>query len=135
MATTNILNSTNGVITIGGTVMAELTGCSLTITHTPRNVTNKDSNGWKELLEGLREWSMTASAMYIPNGTYNTVFAAYNNRTAVSLVFKSTVASDDSYSGSAYFTTGTLDSPSQEDNVVFDVSFDGTGVLTEGATS
>lgn len=128
------MNSTNGVITIGGTVMAELTGCSLTITHSPRNVTNKGSAGWRELLEGLREWSMSATAMYIPNGTYNTVFAAYSGRTQVTLVFQSTAASDDNYTGTAYFTNGTLDSPAQEDNVTFDVSFDGTGVLTEGAT-
>lgn len=129
------MNSTNGVITIGGTVIAELTGCSLTITHTTRNTTNKTSAGWRELLEGLREWSMTASAMYIPNGSWNTIFSAYNGRTQLSLVFESTEAGDDSYSGTAYFTNGTLDSPAQEDNVVFDVSFDGTGALTEGATS
>lgn len=134
MATTNILNSTNGVISIEGVVMADLTGCSLTITHSPRNVTNKDSAGWKELLEGLREWSMSASAMYVPNTTYSTVFAAYTGRTQITLVFNSTAAGDDKYTGEAYFTTGTLDSPAQEDNVVFDVSFDGTGVLTEGAT-
>ena len=135
MATTNILNSTNGAITIGGTVMAELTGCSLTITHSPRNTTNKTSQGWRELLEGLREWSMSATAMYIPNGTFNTVFAAYSGRTQVTLVFESTEASDDSYTGTAYFTNGTLDSPAQEDNVTFDVSFDGTGALAEGATT
>ena len=132
MATTNILNSTNGVITIEGTVIAELTGCSLTITHSPRNITNKTSAGWKELLEGLREWSMSASAMYIPNSTYVTIFAAYTGRTQLTLVFKSLTSGDDNYTGEAYFTTGTLDSPAQEDNVVFDVSFDGTGVLTEG---
>lgn len=135
MATTNILNSTSGVLLIEGTVVAELTGCSLSLTHSARNVTNKDSAGWKELLEGLREWSMTASAMYIPNGDFNDIFAAYNGRTQVTVRLASRVGSDDYYEGEAYFASGTLDSPAQEDNVIFDVSFDGTGVLTEGATA
>lgn len=134
MSTTNIMNSTNGVITIEGTVIAELTGCSLTITHSPRNTTNKTSAGWRELLEGLREWSMSATAMYVPNSTFVTVFAAYTGRTQITLVFQSTAGGDDNYTGEAYFTNGTLDSPAQEDNVTFDVSFDGTGVLTEGNT-
>lgn len=135
MATTNILNSTNGVLMIGGTVIAELTDCAVSITHSPRNVTNKQSLGYKELLEGLREWSMTASAMYIPNGSFPTVFAAYTGRTLLTVRFASTVAADDYYEGTAYLTSANLNSPSTEDNVVFDVSFDGSGALTEGATS
>lgn len=134
MATTNILNSTAGVLLIEGTVVAELTGCNLSITHSPRNTTNKGSAGWRELLEGLREWTMTCSAMYIPNGDFNDIFAAYNNRTQVTVRLASTAAADDYYEGEAYFSSGTLDSPAQEDNVVWDVSFDGTGPLTEGAT-
>ncbi len=135
MATTTILNSTNGVLLIETVVVAELTGCSLSITHSPRNTTNKTSQGWRELLEGLREWTMTCSAMYIPNGSFNTIFAAYTGRTQVTVRLASTAGSDDYYEGEAYFGTGTLDSPSQEDNVVFDVTFEGTGALTEGATT
>jgi predicted secreted protein len=129
------MNSTNGVILIEGTVVAELTGASLSITHSPRNVTNKGSAGWRELLEGLREWNGSVNAMYIPNGAWVTLFAAYNSRTQVTLRFASTEVGDDYYEGEAYFGSGTLDSPAQEDNVVFDVSFEGTGVLTEGATT
>jgi predicted secreted protein len=135
MATTDIMNSTVGVLMIEGTVIAELTGCSLSITHSPRNVTNKGSAGWKELLEGLREWSMSAQAMYIPNGSFATLFAAYTGRTKLTIRLASTVSADDYYEGEAYLTSGTLDSPSTEDNVVFDVSFDGTGPITEGATA
>lgn len=135
MATTNILNSTGGVLLIGGTVVAELTGCSLSITHSARNVTNKDSAGWRELLEGLREWSMTCSAMYVPNGSFATVFAAYTGRTQLTVRIASRAADDDYYQGTAYFASGTLDSPAQEDNVIWDVSFDGTGTLTEGVTT
>lgn len=135
MATTNILNSTNGVLLIGGTVIAELTGCNMSLTHSARNVTNKQSLGYKELLEGLREWAMTASAMYIPNGSFPTIFAAYTGRTQLTIRLASTVSADDYYEGTAYLASTTLDSPSTEDNVVFDVSFDGTGAVTEGATS
>lgn len=134
MATTNILNSTNGVILIEGVVVADLTGATLTITHSPRNVTNKDSAGWRELLEGLREWSASVNAMYVPNASWATLFAAYKDRTQVTVRFASTAAGDDYYEGEAYFASGTLDSPAQEDNVVFDISFEGTGVLTEGST-
>ena len=135
MATTTILNSTNGVLLVEGVVVAELTGCALTVTHSARNVTNKGSAGWRELLEGLREWSMTCSAMYIPNGSWVTLFAAYTGRTQVTVRLASTAGGDDYYEGEAYFASGTLDSPAQEDNVVWDISFDGTGVLTEGATT
>lgn len=134
MATTNIMNSTNGVLMLEGVVIAELTGCQISITHSPRNVTNKESQGWKELLEGLREFSASASFMYIPNGSWATIFAAYTGRTQLTLRLASTEAGDDYYEGEVYFTSGTLDSPAQEDNVVCDVSFDGTGPITEGAT-
>lgn len=128
------MNSTNGVLLIEGVVVAELTGCSLNITHSARNTTNKTSQGWRELLEGLREWSMSCQAMYIPNGAWNTIFAAYTGRTQVTVRLASTEGGDDYYEGEAYFAQGTLDSPQQEDNVVFDVSWDGTGPITEGAT-
>lgn len=134
MATTNILNSTNGVILIETVVVAELTGCSITFTHSPRNVTNKGSAGWRELLEGLREWNASINAMYIPNGSFPTLWASYSGRSQVTLRFASTEGSDDYYEGEAYWGTGTLDSPAQEDNVVYDISFEGTGVVTEGAT-
>jgi len=134
MATTTILNSTEGVLLIEGTVVAELTGCSLNITHSARNTTNKGSAGWRELLEGLREWTMSCSGMYIPNGAWVIIYAAYISRNQVTVRMASTFTGDDYYEGEAYFSNGTLDSPTQEENVVFDVSWDGTGVLTEGAT-
>lgn len=134
MATTEVMNSTNGVVMIGGTVVAELTGASLNTTHSMRNTTNKTSAGWREGLEGLREWGMSCDAMYIPNGSFSTIFAAYTGRTQLTVRWASTEADDDYYEGTAYFANGTLDSPAQEDNVVFNISFDGIGALTEGAT-
>ena len=135
MATTNIMNSTNGVVSVGGVVIAELTGAKLGNQHSPRDTTNKGSAGWGEKLEGLRTWNMSASAMYIPNGSFSTLWAAFNGRTALTVRWTSTAASDDYYEGSAYLGNLDLDSPGAEDNVVFDVTFEGTGVLTEGASS
>jgi predicted secreted protein len=51
--------------------------------------------------------------------------------TAVTVMFSTEVSGDKKYSGSAYITDIGIDA-ADDDNAVFDVSFEGTGALTEG---
>lgn len=138
MATTAVMNSTRMAMYVGGTIVGESTDASLSITMEPRDVSNKTSEGWRELLEGRRSWSGSASGMYIPNDSnynFDDIFSTYVNRDQVTIRIASSEAGDVYYEGSAYITSANLNSPDSEDNVTFDISFEGTGVLSTGATT
>lgn len=140
MASTNIINSTGVAVFVGGTASTNKVAASndaqLSLTHDPRDITNKDSAGYRYLLEGLRSWSMSAGALSFNNPTawgFTDAFAAWKNRTELTIYMKNADVSDDIYYyGAAYLTSANWSSPGQEDNVVYDVQFEGTGVLSEG---
>lgn len=140
MASTNIVNSTGVAVFVGGTASTNKVAASndaqLSLTHDPRDITNKDSAGHRYLLEGLLSWSMSASALYFNDPTawgFTDAFTAWRGRTELTIYMKNADVSDDIYYyGNAYLTSANWSSPSQEDNVVYDVQFEGTGVLSEG---
>jgi hypothetical protein len=144
MAITNIHNSTKGKVYIGtdaATKIAYGTDATLNLQMDTRDITNKDSNGWRELLEGLRSWSISASFLYLysANWGYADAFAAIVARNALATYFltgEKGLADDDGanyYYGNAYETSGNLAAPNAEDNMTSDVNFEGTGPLSEGA--
>lgn len=139
MASTNILNSTSMAVYVGGTAStnkaAYSNDASLTINHEPRDITNKDSGGWRQLLEGLRSWSMSCGMLYFNNPTawgFTDFFASIVARSRLTVYMLSSVSDDIYYTGTAYATSGNLNSPNAEDNVATDVNFEGTEPLSEG---
>ena len=38
--------------------------CTLNVNHSPREITNKESGGFKEILEGLRDFSIDIDGAY-----------------------------------------------------------------------
>lgn len=139
MASSNILNSTGMAIYVGGTAasnkVAYSNDASLTVNHEPRDITNKDSGGWRQLLEGLRSWSMSCGFLYFNNPSawgFNDFFAAILNRSQLTVYMLSSVSDDIYYYGTAYATSGNLNSPGAEDNVASDCNFEGTSALSEG---
>ena len=139
MPTTTILNSSNAKVYLGtapGTAIALSTDAQLNTTMDPRDVTNKDSGGWRQLLEGLRSWSMSAS-FFVLTGTswgWKDYYAAWVARAELDILFTAGLATGDFYySGKAFATSGNLSSPNAEDSVVSDVNFEGSGALSETA--
>ena len=139
-ATTTILNTSAAKLYIGAygssDAVALSTDAQLNTTMDPRDITNKDSAGWRQLLEGLRSWSMSASFFVLTtsNWGWRDYVAAWLGRTPLTIYFQAGANDGDYYYiGSCYATSGNLSSPNAEDSVVSDVNFEGTGALTETA--
>lgn len=136
MATTGIVNGTLGLISVGGTVVSHLTNVDVSFEMATRDATTKDSGGDKDVLEGLKSFSGSASGYFAEDATYGfeDLYDAYTARTAVTVLWTSEVSGDVTYSGSAYITSLSR-SAGVEESVTFEVSFEGTGSVTKGTVA
>jgi TP901-1 family phage major tail protein len=130
MATTSVVNGTAIGIYIAGTKVAQATSGSISITHSPRDITSKDSSGWAESLEGLREWSIEGEGMFAFDATYGYVDleGVLTARAAVTVRFSTESSTDEYHEGSAIMVDLSADS-STEESVTYSFSFQGTGAL------
>lgn len=135
MATTGVVNSTIfGIYVLDSTykIIGHMTDASFSFSHEPRDITTKDSAGYRQLLEGLRSWSMSSSNLFAFDATYGALDLRDDiiARTAVTLRWMTNVSGDEYVQGSAYITSLEENSPGAEDNATFSVTFEGTGSLT-----
>ena len=129
-----ILNGTVYLLSIGGTALPDQTEGSISISMETRDITTKDSAGYRELLEGLRSGSISVSGLVDDDGAGGaggTLFTTLTDRTAVALVFGFDGASDDyNYTCSAFCTSVEV-SAATEDNVSYSATFEITGAITQ----
>lgn len=143
-----ILNGTEIKVYSSGTtnLVAYAQNCTLNVNHSPREITNKESGGYKEILEGLRDFSIDIDGAYawtdaastpaaLANGVDDVLEAnVLNARQAVTFIFGDTAATlDVSYSGSGYITSVSM-TGGTEDTATYSLSIEGTGVLTQTIT-
>ena len=136
------LNGTELGVYIGGTLVAYSTSATLNINQSLRSTTNKESNGFEENMEGLRNWDVSVDALYawldpagsaISNETLSEIFTGYlATRASFTLTFgvTSSGTGDTKYTGTAWLTSASLTAP-LEDTATFSVSFQGSGALTQ----
>jgi predicted secreted protein len=129
-----ILNGTVFLLSIGGTVLPDQTEGSISISMETRDITTKDSSGYRELLEGVRSGSISVSGLVDDDGNGGAgsdLFAVLDGRSSVAIVFGFDGASDDyNYTCSAFCTSLEV-SAATEDNVTYSASFEITGAITE----
>ena len=133
-----IVNSTLLKIYAGATadptaVIANCTDASLSITHDLRDITTKDSAGWRELNEGLRSFSISASALYETDASndFQSLYDTYiNTRTVIFWKMAESDAGGIALSGCGYISSIELSSPGAEDNVTFSLTIEGDGEIT-----
>ena len=138
-----ILNGTELKVYSAGTpnLVAFAQNCTLNVNHSPREITNKESGGFKEILEGLRDFSIDVDGAYawtnaagaaLTNGVDDTLETnVLNARQAVTFIFGDTATTSDvSYSGSGYITSVSM-TGGTEDSATFSLTIEGTGVLTQ----
>ena len=140
-----ILNGTEIKVYSSSTnnLVAYAQNCTLNVNHSPREITNKESNGNKEILEGLRDLSIDIDGAYawtdasgtaLTNGADDLINSNILTRTAVSFIFGDTQATSDvSYSGSGYITSVSL-TGGYEDTATYSLTIEGTGALTQTVT-
>jgi len=136
------LNGTDLKIFVAGTLVAYSTNCSININHSLRSTSNKESNGWDESMEGMRNWDVSCDALYAwlqPDGsaitglTMSELFSTYiDARTSFEITFGVTTSAteDTKYTGTAWLTSLSLTAP-LEDTSTYSASFTGSGALTQ----
>jgi predicted secreted protein len=138
-----ILNGTEIKVYSTGTtnLVAFAQNCTLNVNHSPREITNKESGGYKEILEGLRDFSIDIDGAYAWTNASGTALTdgiddvletnVLNARQAVTFIFGDTASTSDiSYSGSGFITSVSL-TGGTEDTATYSMSIEGTGVLTQ----
>ena len=120
--------------------------CSLSIEHSPREITNKESAGFSQSLEGLRSWSIEVDGMYcwtnapespianIANGADTLVEDnVLNTRQQFFVRFGGPTTGSGkeiSYYGNVYITSWSV-TGGTEDSSSYTMSLTGTGVINQ----
>jgi len=124
------------------TLIAYATNATININHSPRSTSNKESGGWEENMEGMRNWDISCDALYawltpaagaIGGLTLSELYTQMvHTRTKLDVTFGTTgsTTEDTKYTGSVWLTSASLTAP-LEDTATFSVSFQGTGALTQ----
>ena len=134
MASTGVNNGTLTGIYVAGTLVSKGTSHSISIGQDTFDITSKDSNGWKEIKQGLRNWSMSGEFKFAEDSTYGLTdfFALVNARTSATVRFSTEVSQDKYFTGTA-IVTSIEKSSDMEDAESYSISLEGTGALSEVA--
>lgn len=132
MATTNVTNSTLfKLYTATGPAVAvsRLTDLNFSVNEEPRDITTKDSAGWRQLLEGLRSYEISGGGLIAFDDTNGGLEfeESVRTRTAIVWTLGTSVSGDPKLSGDGRLTSFELASPNFEDNVSFTFTMQGTG--------
>ena len=129
-----IYNGTAQLLKLGASgseeALIQLTNCSMSLNADLFDTTSKESNGWKSVLPGLRDVSYSGEGLADfaagANYTLTEIFAAYNNRTLLSVKFTN---GTNTFSQSGYIASFEVSGP-MEDVATYTIEVTGTGVLT-----
>ena len=141
-ATDGQINGTELRVYLAGTLVAYSTSATINVNHSTRSTSSKDSGGWEDSMEGMRNWDVSVDAMYawldasgsaIGGLTLSELFSVMiETRAKASITFgvTSTSSGDTKYAGDVWMTSSSLTAP-LEDSSTFSASFQGTGALTQ----
>jgi len=117
-----------GSVYIGANKVAEIAQWSIDCEADNIEVTSFDSNGWREFIAGLKEWSGSFEGNFKPDDTngQRALITAWQNGTTVSLELR--IDATKKLSGSAYVNFS-IEMP-VDDKGSFSCDFQGTGPLT-----
>ena len=117
-----------GAVKLSANKVAEISNWSLDLGADDIDVTSFDSNGWKEYLAGLKEWSGSIEGNLKTDDTngQKAILNAWLNGTKLSFTFE--VSSGVSFQGEA-FVKPSIEVP-VDDKASFSCDITGTGALT-----
>jgi predicted secreted protein len=143
MATNNVINGTKFGVYVAGTKIGYATSASITMNHNLRDTSTKDSAGWRDQLEGQRDWEVSVEGMVIfttaagaiSDLTMDELYSTYiASRTEFTLKFSTEITGDIYWHGQAFMTSLSADTPN-EDSSTWSGSFSGTGALTQATVA
>jgi predicted secreted protein len=116
-----------GAVKLGTNKIAEISNWSLDLGADDIEITSFDSNGWKEYLAGLKEWSGSIEGnLKTDDNGQKAILNAWLNGTKLSFTFE--VSSSVSFQGEA-FVKPSIEVP-VDDKASFSCDITGTGALT-----
>tara|TARA_R100000655_G_scaffold70678_4_gene108970 strand:+ start:3989 stop:4420 length:432 start_codon:yes stop_codon:yes gene_type:complete len=140
MATNGVINGTKFAVYAGSTKIAYATSASISMNHNLRDTSTKDSGGWRDQLEGQRDWEVSVEGMLIfvdgtggaiAGLTMDELYTSYiATRASFTLMFSTEETGDIKWSGTAFLTSLSADTPN-EDSSTWSASFSGSGILTQ----
>jgi predicted secreted protein len=118
----------SGAVKLSANKVAEISNWSLDLGADDIDITSFDSNGWKEYLAGLKEWSGSIEGNLKTNDTngQKAIFNAWLAGTPLTFTFE--VSSGVTFQGSA-FVKPSIEVP-VDDKATFSCDIQGTGALT-----
>ncbi len=122
------VTGTGGAVKLGMNKIAEISNWSLDLGADDIDITSFDSEGWKEYLAGLREWSGSIEGNFDSTDTagQKAILNAWLNGTKLSFTFE--VSSGVTFQGEA-FVKPSIEVP-VDDKASFSCDIQGTGALT-----
>lgn len=133
-----IINGTVYLLKIGAdgseVAIPDQTEGSISINMETRDITTKDSSGYRELLEGVRSASISVSGLVDDDGAGGAgadLFAVLDGRSTTHIIFGLDAATDDYHYECDAFCTSLEISAGTEDNVTYSATFEVTGAITE----
>ena len=122
------ITGTGGAVKIGGNSVAEISNWSLDLGADDIDITSFDSEGWKEYLAGLKEWSGSIEGNFVADDT-NGQKAILNAWLAgEKLEFTFEVSTGVTFEGEA-FVKPSIEVP-VDDKASFSCDITGTGALS-----
>ena len=129
--TTDVMNSSLFKCYMDGTAIGYSNQVSVSITHSPREVTNKDDGAFQRFLEGPIGGTAQVGMFYAEDAAHglDEVWTALVARTTVALLIGYDNSGDTTISADAYITSVDQESPGHNDNVSASVSYQMTGTI------
>jgi TP901-1 family phage major tail protein len=131
-----IFNGTVYIVTIGGANLPDQTEGSISLSMETRDITTKDSTGFRELLESTRSGSISVSGLVDDTSSAVTILMTnFAARSSFAIkFFPDTGAHDDVFECSTAFVTSIETSAGTEDNVTYSATIELSGAITHDST-
>ena len=127
-----IFNGTVYIVSIAGTALPDQTEGSISLSMETRDVTTKDSSGFRELLEGTRSASISVSGLVDDTtSAVTTLMTHFAARSSFAIAFGvNTGTHDDVFDCTKAFVTSIETSAGTEDNVTYSATIELSGAIT-----
>ena len=131
-----IFNGTVYLISIAGTALPDQTEGSISLSMETRDITTKDSSGFRELLESTRSGSISVSGLVDDTSSaVTTLMTHFAARSSFAVKFGvDTGTHDDVFECAAGFVTSIETSAGTEDNVTYSATIELSGSITHDST-
>ena len=117
---------------------------TLNVNMSTRSITNKESSGWDENMEGVRNWDVSVDGAYawvnvsdadLSNSADDVLNSYIITRAQVTVQFgtDSTATGDTYYEGKGWLTAFSVSAPT-EDTATYSISITGSGALAQNVS-